>query len=680
MTGAPSYRWRPDNRLIVGLNYSGMHDSAVAVVTQPGEVRSACALERISRVKQDGRWPRSLLESVPWNEVETVAISTDEYPWSPVHPESKLHPRPLPSARPDFLAHGEPFYDFLARVPKPKRFVCHQLSHAASAFWPSGFNEALCLTYDGGMCNSPWFGGLFRADRTAGLEPLDRFASSHYAKITTLYTVVTALLGLTPNKHEGKITGLAARGCPDERCREILEDLLVSDFRQAEAIMEWLHVYSDEDPPLLWVDPTRAARVRVRFDGIAPEDIASTVQAMSEEHVIEILRRARDYGWNSDSICLSGGLFANVKINQRIRELGFQRIFVSPPMTDDGTALGAALSVASQSPLFDPPPATDVFWGPAFPAHDNRRALEKAGLSYTVVPDPEQRIASVLKAGAAVGVYQGQMEFGPRALGNRSILSAATDPDITHRLNVRLHRTEFMPFAPVTRAEDTADCYTGLPGAERCAEFMTIASGCTPKMREETPGAVHVDGTARPQIVRSETHPLIHRILTEYKAATGISSLINTSFNIHEEPIVCRPAEAIQAFLEGGLDMLYLEGGFLVSLEDNLSPALPRIRHRLQARTRKELELASVVSLLSTRAESLSSELDARIKLIEELTGDLSARAQLIGHLHSEAEARADMIKRLVIELDERAKIIHSLVRREGIMGRLRRCLGRMAF
>jgi carbamoyltransferase len=587
--------------LVLGLNYSGAHDSAVALLEPSGDIVSACALERLSRVKQDSRWPESLLSTLPWDRVETVAVPTDEWPWSPLNPHSQLHPVPLTAPRSDFLAHGQPFYDHLTSLPRPVRFVCHQAAHAASAFWLSGFDEALCLTYDGGMFNSPWFGGLYRANRS-GIEPLDRFASSHYAKITTLYSIVTALLGFTPNKHEGKITGLAAYGRSTGQICDVLYELLTTDYLEMESVAEWFHIYSDVYSATLSTNPVAKAKMLSRFGDARQEDIAATLQTIAEDHVLEILRRARDHGWQSDAICLAGGLFANVKINQRVKELGFRSIFIAPPMTDDGTALGAALAVVSDGPAFQPKAVAHMFLGPDYGAGEIEAALQQFGLRYSRVEQPEQLLAERLSEGAVVGIFQGCMEFGPRALGNRSILSQATDPTINRSLNDRLRRTEFMPFAPITRAEDAAECYVGLDGAEHAARFMTITCGCMEEMRRKSPAAVHVDGTARPQLVDRETTPLLHAILSAYRERTGIASLINTSFNVHEEPIVCSPLDAIRGFLETGIDYLYLAGGFLISFQENLPAAVKWMRQALAMPDQKEEALAAENAVVKQRA------------------------------------------------------------------------------
>jgi len=155
------------------------------------------------------------------------------------------------------------------------------------------------------------------------------------------------------------------------------------------------------------------------------------------------------------------------------------------------------------------------------------------------------------------------MEYGPRALGNRSILYHAKDPDVNQWLNQRLGRTEFMPFAPATLSEFAGNCYREVHGCEHAAQFMTLTFDCTEMMKEMSPAAVHVDGTARPQLVTPRSNPSFHRILEEYHRLSGIPSVINTSFNMHEEPIVCSPDDAIRAFLQGNLDYLAI-GDFLV--------------------------------------------------------------------------------------------------------------------
>ena len=190
-------------------------------------------------------------------------------------------------------------------------------------------------------------------------------------------------------------------------------------------------------------------------------------------------------------------------------------------------------------------------------------ALKRAQLPFTAVPADRAEVAMLLAAGKVVARFDGRMEYGPRALGNRSILYHAKEPAVNQWLNQRLGRTEFMPFAPATLYEHRDANYQNINGAEYAAQFMTLTFDCTEAMKRDCPAAVHVDGTARPQLVSAESSPGFHRILTEYYKLTGIPSVINTSFNMHEEPIVCTPDDAMRAFLQGNLDYLAM-GDFLV--------------------------------------------------------------------------------------------------------------------
>jgi carbamoyltransferase len=255
-----------------------------------------------------------------------------------------------------------------------------------------------------------------------------------------------------------------------------------------------------------------------------------------------------------DSIVLSGGVTANVKMNQRLHEIEeVERTFVYPNMGDGGCGTGLAT-------LWSWPGGArtihDVYYGPSYTPAEIRAELEKAGLAFAEPASLVREVARRIHAGEVIGRFGGRMEYGPRALGNRSILYHAKEPDVNQWLNKRLGRTEFMPFAPVTLWEAREKCYVNVQGAEHTAEFMTMTFDCTEWMRKTCPAAVHIDGTARPQLVRREVNAEYYDILKEYEKLSGIPCLINTSFNMHEEPIVCSPADAVRAFLQGNLDGL----------------------------------------------------------------------------------------------------------------------------
>jgi carbamoyltransferase len=223
-----------------------------------------------------------------------------------------------------------------------------------------------------------------------------------------------------------------------------------------------------------------------------------------------------------------------------------------------------------------------VYFGPDYSEADIRAVLEREGLKYERSDEIEERIAELLATNAIVGRFNGRMEYGPRALGNRSVLYPAREPEVNQWLNKQLGRTEFMPFAPACLAEEAPKLFKNLSGCEKTAEFMTITFDCTDEMKCHSPAAVHVDGTARPQLVRPDRNQSFYRILKAYQARTGIPVLINTSFNMHEEPIIGSPDDAVRAFLLGNIDYL-AAGPFLVphpKLADNLRSRAGTAPHR----------------------------------------------------------------------------------------------------
>lgn len=602
---------------IIGINYSGMHDSAISIVSPDGDVIFCSALERISRIKQDSRPPYVILERIPWEKISRIAISTEKDLDNIGLKKSNLLDVELLKKRESGLSHSEDFYHFVDELPCEKNFVCHQMSHAASAFWHSGFESALCLTYDGGMANTHWFGGVYKANRTDGIEAIDLFDARVYAKITSLYTFVTALLGFTPNKHEGKITGLAAYGHENHAAKATIKKWFEHDFLEIEAVLEWLFSYSKSSTAVLFTNEAKIQPFRDEVSVFTKEDLAAALQSFTEEHIISLLEKVKNYGWSQDNICLAGGLFANVKINQRVAELGFQGVFVAPAMTDDGTALGAALHVLSMVKALTPPSLSNIYLGPEYSEDKIHDLLVTENVIYSKELKPQEKIADLLNQGKVVSIFQGRMEFGPRALGNRSILCQATDSRINSSLNQRLNRTEFMPFAPVTQIEDAYDCYLDIERVIHAMEFMTVTVNCTERMKEMSPAVVHIDGTARPQIVKKDTNPFIYSILDEYKLISGGTlSLVNTSFNIHEEPIVCSPKDALQGFFEAGLDYLYLGFGILVNFSENKELALQYLQRAVVKPSNKVKMLNQVIYYQSFEKKSLTDGLEEKESVI----------------------------------------------------------------
>ena len=268
-------------------------------------------------------------------------------------------------------------------------------------------------------------------------------------------------------------------------------------------------------------------------------------------------------------ICLSGGVFANVVLNQRIADLPeCDEVFVFPAMGDGGLASGAAFSALRgmngyEGPLRAGSAISHVYFGPEFTEKEMEVALRKSGLPFEKYENIEEIVARLVQQGKVVARFNGAMEYGPRALGNRSILYKTDEPEVNTWLNKRLNRTEFMPFAPICLAGHEEKLFKWNPGVKPSTPYMTITQDCTEWMKEKCPAVVHIDGTARPQILEEERNPSMHRILKKFEELTGVPVLVNTSFNMHEEPIVSSPDEAIRSYKTGQLDNLAM-GPFLL--------------------------------------------------------------------------------------------------------------------
>jgi carbamoyltransferase len=426
----------------------------------------------------------------------------------------------------------------LGLLKKLKRYD-HHLSHAAAAYFASGYERALIVTLDGygsGLAGSVSMGEGRQLRRIHKLE--------YPHSLGTFYESVTSSLGFKPSRHEGKIVGLAAYGEP-----KVLLDVVMSRF--------------EEEPGSFRVRESNNIYFSRYLASLFPKiDVAAAYQRALE---IVATNYIRYYVENIgiDTVVMAGGVMANVKMNQRIFEIpGIRRIFIYPNMGDGGCGTGAGF-LACREKLGEDTAYKSVYYGPEYSDSLIQEELQRAGLAFERIDPIEPKVAALIHQGRVVARFNGRMEYGPRALGNRSILYRATEPEVNQWLNQRLGRTEFMPFAPATLYEERDRCYHHIDGAELAAQFMTITFDCTEFMKRTCPAAVHVDGTARPQLVNRETNPSFHAILTEYYRLSGIPSVINTSFNMHEEPIVNSPGDAIRAFLDGNLDYLAI-GSYLV--------------------------------------------------------------------------------------------------------------------
>jgi carbamoyltransferase len=423
----------------------------------------------------------------------------------------------------------------------PVAFVSHHLAHAAGAYHASGYEDALLVTLDGAGDGHSSHVYNAKGGKLCLVHSVPAFDS-----LGCYYAYATEVCGFKAGRHEGKLTGLAAYGKPSYR--EIFDRY----FEYGNGSMCNIgNVYRQS--------AIKKLRSELPED-FSKADLASTIQLFSEEIASSYISHWRTRT-GQRNIGLAGGVFANVKINQRIHQIeGVESVFVYPAMSDEGIAAGAALSEwAAQSPelaalgqkCFD-----HVYLGREFGETDISNALAADKVPYGKAEDPEEEIAELIAQGYVVARFNGPMEYGPRALGNRSILYRPDEPAVNDWLNKRLRRTEFMPFAPSILEEDAEKYLKDIGGARDTARFMTITFDCTDEMKESCPGVVHIDGTARPQLVSRRDNPSYYRIIEAFKRRTGIGCIVNTSFNIHEEPIVCTPEDAIRAFKDGHLDVL----------------------------------------------------------------------------------------------------------------------------
>jgi carbamoyltransferase len=516
----------------------------------PGD--TAASLEKVAGVMRAGyTCDRSVL-------IPGIDSEEDEFvPRKAMH-KRMVYQAVMSSPRADWLAHRKGIREWSQTAVADHRLRTQQLNeglaqygwtdrlrrfnhhstHAANAFYGSGMDRALIVTLDGYGSGSA--GGVYQGGPD-GIKNLVRFSFPN--SLGQFYEHVTSALGFKPSRHEGKIVGLAAYGDWN-----ILGPALLDRF-------------DTTDGDIVMRAAGNYLFARSLAQTFAKRDIAAAYQK-----VLEVVATRLVDGWmkktGAKNLVLSGGVHANVKLNQRLYELDrVEQIFVYPNMGDGGCGTGAAMLALDTPIQFGP--IDGVYWGPDYTDDEILAALKANGLMAERFEDLEERVGELLSNDAIVGRFNGRMEYGPRALGNRSVLYPAKDPEVNQWLNQQLGRTEFMPFAPAALASEAHRLFENLAGAEKAAQFMTLTFNCTDEMKRQCPAAVHVDGTARPQLVSADSNPSFHRILKRYHELTGIAAVINTSFNMHEEPIVCSPEDAIRAFLLGNIEYLAI-GKYLV--------------------------------------------------------------------------------------------------------------------
>ena len=569
--------------LILGLNYS--LDSAASLI-QDGRILASAAEERFDRIKHTRAFPSGALNYClssqgirDIRDVDAVAFfwnAGQHLEHFDVRRSTQWrHHSEFLTALPNYLLSLVPGGSEERRVDYTKQefvlsskdgpkssidiyYLDHHLCHAASCFYVSPFDDAAILTMDGYGEKTTV---LMAHGQGTNITPLKRIEFPH--SLGSFYAALTQYLGYRANCDEGKVMALAGFGGSTylDQMRSIFR---LGDDGSFETDLSYFSYYQQ--------GPRRYSEQFERVFG--PErrpdeeltqrhyDVAAAGQAVLEEVMVHLARWLKQET-GSKRVCLAGGVALNCVANSRVlADSGFEDLFVFPAAGDDGTSLGAALYL--HHGILGNPRAFVLghpYWGPEFSAEEVEAELAASKVNRVTVPESlPEAVAGLLADGSFVGWFQGRMEIGPRALGARSILADPRRADVKDRLNSEVkHREPFRPYAPSVLEERCADYFE--PGHP--SPFMLQVQRIRPDKASEVPGVVHVDGTVRAQTVSKSALPVFRQTIEAFEGRTGVPMVLNTSFNIQGEPIVCTPRDALRCFFSTGLDALAI-GPFLV--------------------------------------------------------------------------------------------------------------------
>jgi len=561
--------------LILGVNMSG-RDSSAAIL-EGGRVRFAVREERLNREKKTRRFPMMAIGAclksagVGLEGVDRVAIS-----WNPTINMERFNSAQSSVARykPEHF-YAVPSHLMLlmppaASVSAEQRFrfdngaaldisyVNHHLCHAADSFLQSPYEEAGILILDAyGEKDSV----TFARGRGTRIETLKTIQFPH--SLGSFYGTMTQFLGFTPDLDEWKVMGASPYGNADRFYPQLRQLFRLLDDGSFEIDLSYFEyplftrplMYSDKLVGLL--GPARSGDA----DLVERDyDLAAATQRVTEEVSFHLLRHLHRLT-GGEKVCVSGGVAMNCVLNGKVpAHTPFTDVFVGSSADDGGTSVGAALYAAAQSPDFHRQAATDNYWGPGFCDDEIERELTRYGVAHRRVADPAVEGAERIASGQIVGWFQGRVEFGERALGNRSILADPREASMKDRVNSAIkYREAFRPFAPSIVEEAMGEYFENpVP-----VPFMEKALMIKQEKRAAIPAVTHVDGSGRVQTVRRDVNPLYWTLITEFQKRTGIPVVLNTSFNLQGEPIVTSPKDAIRTFFSSGLDALIM-GTFVV--------------------------------------------------------------------------------------------------------------------
>lgn len=554
-------------------------DSAAALVTSEG-IEAVAAEERFTGEKKTGYFPVNAIRycldaaGISPGDVDYIAHSFSYEPFKSFYEQSEFTMRQFNEVY-SHEAQVRCLREFLPSYGWEKKFVgvTHHLAHAASSFYLSGFKDALILVVDGmGEIHSM----TVAVGSETGIEVIKQMPTLHSLGI--LYGLFTIYLGFWGGLDEYKIMGLAPYGNPRRHFHKFMEFINLNNDGTI-TIPVLLHNKTIEEKETysgtLRMLAETFGRARDPDTEITQNhmDIAAALQSALQACLMHILRHFKKETGHRN-LCMAGGVALNCTANGVIkRSRLFKGMFIQPASGDDGSALGAALYVRRlHEPDRSPAEMGLPFWGPEFTDKEILDALKDRrdceGTFWDSFDDLAEEVASKLAEGRIVAWFQGRMEFGPRALGNRSILADPRDGNMRDRINALVKKREwFRPFAPAVTAEAAPRFFEIGDGDESNFAYMLLVTQVRGEYREKLPAVTHVDGSARVQSVSMRGNPRFWTLLNEFEKISGLPVLLNTSFNVKGQPIVCTPEEAVDTFILAKLDFLVI-GNYLVAVNE----------------------------------------------------------------------------------------------------------------
>ncbi len=563
------------------------HDSSAALL-KDGKIIAAAEEERFTRKKHDHSFPLKAIEyclksqNISINDINYIGFY--EKPFLKFERVLFQHLEMFPLSLKTFLSSLPSWINEKLRIPKIIKkklkykgdilFIDHHLAHAASTFLVSPFEKAAILTVDG---VGEWTTTAYGVGDKNEINLMKEIKFPH--SLGLLYSTITAYLGFSVNNSEYKVMGLSPYGIIDKeknpfykKIKEVID--LKEDGSYRLDLSYFVFHYKDKMPSRKMCE-LLGGPITKRDAEMTQEhkDLAAALQMVYEEVLFKMLNHLHKVT-ECENLVLSGGCGLNSVANGKIlKNTPFKKIWINPNASDGGTSIGAASYIYNtilghkRNYVFE-----DAFLGPEYSTEEIKRFLDQNQIKYLTFKNDGELVkttAKFISEDNVIGWFQGRMEWGPRALGSRSILSNASNPKMQDILNLKVkHREKFRPFAPVVCEDDALDYFECDQPVPEPTDYMLMVYPIVEEKRKLIPAVTHVDGSGRLQSIRRPQNPLYYDVIKEFGRLSGVPILINTSFNIRGEPIVCTPFNAYRCMMGTGIDYLVIDK-FLIKRDEN---------------------------------------------------------------------------------------------------------------